>query len=44
MPYDPCGTQRLEGDEIMRRLAKELGTNAATLRKVLLDLISKETL
>ncbi len=24
MSYDPCGTQRLEGDQLLRRLAEAL--------------------
>ena len=37
MSYDPCGTQRLEGDDILKRLAKYLGVNPIDLAAVLTD-------
>lgn len=35
--YDPCGTQRLEGDDIIKRLAKYLGVEPVDLKEALLD-------
>lgn len=35
MSYDPCGTQRLDGDEIIRRLAKELNMEPLELKRLL---------
>lgn len=39
MPYDPCGSLRLEGSEILRRLAKEIGVRPEALRAALRDYI-----
>jgi energy-converting hydrogenase A subunit M len=34
--YDPCGTQKLEGDDIIKRLAKYLNVDAARLQEALI--------
>lgn len=34
--YDPCGSQRLDGEDILKRLAKELGVSTLVLRSALL--------
>jgi len=40
--YDPCGTQRLEGDDIIARLADYLGIdNDEDLKQALLELVRK---
>ena len=36
MSYDPCGTQRLDGDEIIRRVAVELNIDVKILRAALI--------
>lgn len=36
MAYDPCGTQRLEGDDILKRLAKDLNVSVSDLRNALI--------
>ena len=36
--FDPCGTRHIEGDEILRLLAAELGVDVATLRVALVIL------
>jgi len=41
MSYDPCGTQRLDGDEILRRLAKEMNVKPLELRNALNILLVK---
>lgn len=35
MSYDPCGTQHLDGDEIIRRIAAELGISASQFKEAL---------
>ena len=35
MSYDPCGTQHLEGDEIIKRLAKYLEVEIVDLEAAL---------
>jgi hypothetical protein len=39
--YDPCGTQRLEGDDIIKRLALYLKVDPKELEKALLLAIAK---
>lgn len=41
MAYDPCGTTRLEGDEMLRRLAKYLGVSPEDLKRALLKVIGE---
>ena len=36
--FDPCGTRRLDGDEIIKRLAAELGILPNALKETLLRL------
>lgn len=36
MSYDPCGTQHLEGDEIIKRLAKYLNIDPRDLTDALI--------
>ncbi len=40
MPFDPCGTRTLDGDEIIDRLAKALNTNPIWLREALYKIIA----
>jgi hypothetical protein len=35
MAYDPCGTRKLEGDEILKRLAAYLGVSEIDLKTAL---------
>ena len=35
MAYDPCGTQRLDGDVILKRLALHLGVEVVDLEVAL---------
>jgi energy-converting hydrogenase A subunit M len=35
MSFDPCGTRTLDGEEILRRLAKYLEVNVEDLKAVL---------
>lgn len=35
MPFDPCGTRMLEGDDILKRLAKHLGVEVVDLEAAL---------
>jgi hypothetical protein len=44
MSYDPCGTQHLDGAEIIRRLASYLSVDPATLELLLLELLAKREL
>ena len=37
--FDPCGTRRLDGEDIIARLATTLGVPPARLRNILLDLV-----
>lgn len=37
--FDPCGTRHIDGEEIIKRLAKELDVNPANLRVALLILV-----
>ncbi len=40
--YDPCGTQRLEGDDILKRLAEYLKVDREDLKVALLRLATSE--
>lgn len=42
MNYDPCGTQRLTGQDILNRLAKRLNIEPQELEKALLELVNKK--
>lgn len=35
MPFDPCGTRRLEGEDIINRLAVALGATPHEIKVVL---------
>ena len=35
MAYDPCGTQRLDGDVILKRIAEHLGIEVVDLEAAL---------
>lgn len=37
--FDPCGSRTLTGNDILERLAKELGTDALSLRLMLVRLL-----
>jgi len=38
--FDPCGTRKIEGDEILERIAKELGIcSKEELKKALFALV-----
>lgn len=39
--YDPCGTQRLEGDVIIKRLAAHLKVDPKDLECVLVGLVAR---
>jgi hypothetical protein len=39
--YDPCGSQKLEGDEMIKRLAKQLGVKPQDLEEALLRLLAE---
>lgn len=39
MSYDPCGTQRLDGDELIRRINQALGLKAPNDLRSLLDCV-----
>jgi len=41
MSYDPCGTQRLEGDDIIKRLALYLKVDPKDLEFTLISLVNK---
>ena len=36
--FDPCGTRVLDGEEILKRIAKELNIDITILRNVLTNL------
>lgn len=38
MAYEPCGSKKLEGDDILKLLAKELNIEVGILRNALLEL------
>lgn len=40
MAFDPCGTRRLEGEEILERLARYLGVSKIEL-KIALEVVIK---
>jgi hypothetical protein len=40
MSYDPCGTQRLEGDELIKRLAVYLQVPPADLKQAFVALVT----
>jgi hypothetical protein len=42
MAFDPCGTRKLEGDEILKRLANILGVSAEDLGQALLEIACKK--
>lgn len=42
--YDPCGTQRLEGDDIIKRLADYLKIDKNKLKAGLLVIATSETI
>lgn len=37
MAFDPCGTRTLDGEEIIKRLAKYLNIDPATLELLLIE-------
>lgn len=39
--YDPCGTQKVEGDEMIKRLAKHLKVAPQDLEDALLRLLAE---
>jgi len=39
--YDPCGTQKVEGDEMIKRLAKHLKVEPKDLEAALLTLVAE---
>jgi hypothetical protein len=43
MPFDPCGTRKLEGDEILKRLAEHFGLPVEDLTNALLVAINHYT-
>jgi hypothetical protein len=40
--FDPCGTRKLEGEEILKRLAEILGVNAGDLGQALFEIANKK--
>lgn len=39
--FDPCGTRRVEGEDIIARLATYLGLDKDVLKEALLDLVDE---
>lgn len=42
MAFDPCGTRKLEGDEILKRLADYLDVPGHELEMALKNLVAKQ--
>ena len=40
--FDPCGTRRLEGDDILKRLAEYLRMTPFELEEALIELVDKQ--
>ena len=39
--FDPCGTRKLEGEDILKRLAEYLGVDEIALEQTLIELANK---
>lgn len=42
MAFDPCGTRKLEGEDILKRLSEYLNVDTDALKTVLVDLSTKQ--